>query len=212
MTATATVLHYPLSFAKLTDEQIVALAQAGNTEAMEYMLRKYRPMVRRKAQTCFIQGADRIDTIQEGMIGLFKAIRDYRDDRNTTFQTFAELCVKCQIKTAISKVGDKTFASMVHFEEISARAGLELVERLFRPESQQADPYRVIASAETVRELQVVVRDLLSDFEFRVCCLSLGGLSHKQIADVLGCKPKSADNARQRIHSKMNRCIALIRR
>ena len=192
-------------FADMTDEDVVALSQSGDGQALAYLLDKYKNFVRSKARSYFLIGADHEDIVQEGMIGLYKAIRDFKSVKLTSFRAFAELCVKRQIITAI-----KTATRQKHFplnsyvslnkplyDEESDRTLLDVIEgRVTNPED-------LYISQEDLSSIQNQIGELLSDLEQQVLSAFLDGKSYQEIAALLGRHVKSIDNALQRVKRKL---------
>jgi len=192
-------------FADMADEDIVALSQGGDGQALAYLLDKYKNFVRSKARSYFLIGADHEDIVQEGMIGLYKAIRDFKSAKLTSFRAFAELCVKRQIITAI-----KTATRQKHFplnsyvslnkplyDEESDRTLLDVIEgRVTNPED-------LYISQEDLSSIQNQIGELLSDLEQQVLSAFLDGKSYQEIAEMLGRHVKSIDNALQRVKRKL---------
>lgn len=194
----------------LTDEEIVNLAKHGNVEGLEYLINKYKNFVRAKARTYFLIGADREDIIQEGMIGLYKAIRDYRVDRQASFRAFAEICVTRQIITAI-----KTATRQKHiplnsyvslnkpvFDEESERTLAEVVTT-----GKASNPEDLFINQENLMDIESTMHRILSPLEQRVVNLYLEGKSYVEIADQLGRHVKSVDNALQRVKRKLEQYL-----
>ena len=196
-------------FSELTDEQVVFLAQDGDVPAHEYILAKYKNFVKSKAHTYFLIGADREDIVQEGMIGLYKSIRDFRPDKQATFHAFADLCVKRQIITAI-----KTATRQKHiplnsyvslnkpiYDEESERTLLDVIEgRISNPED-------LYISHEDLTCIRKQIVELLSPFEQQVLDAFLDGKSYQDIAEILGRHVKSVDNALQRVKKKLTKAM-----
>ena len=192
-------------FADMADEDIVALSQAGDGQALAYLLDKYKIFVRSTARSYCLIGADHEDIVQEGMIGLYKAIRDFKSVKLTSFRAFAELCVKRQIITAI-----KTATRQKHFplnsyvslnkplyDEESDRTLLDVIEgRVTNPED-------LYISQEDLSSIQNQIGELLSDLEQQVLSAFLDGKSYQEIAEMLGRHVKSIDNALQRVKRKL---------
>ena len=192
-------------FDRLTDEEIVALAQNDDDEALTWLLDKYKNFVRSKARSYFLIGADHEDIVQEGMIGLFKSIRDYKPTRLSSFRAFAELCVKRQIITAI-----KTATRQKHFplnsyvslnkplyDEESDRTLLDVIEgRITNPED-------LFISQEELERIQSEISTTLSPLEQQVLAAFLNGKSYQEIAEMLDRHVKSIDNALQRVKRKL---------
>lgn len=199
------------AFATMTDEEIVLESQQhNNVLAQEYLLHKYRNFVRAKARSYFLIGAEREDIIQEGMIGLYKAIRDFRADKQASFRAFAELCVTRQIITAI-----KTATRQKHiplnsyvslnkpiYEEDSDRTLLDVISGV-----KVANPEDMIISREEFSDIESKMNDILSDLEWKVLMSYLDGKSYQEIAAELGRHIKSIDNALQRVKRKLEKYI-----
>lgn len=199
------------AFAKMTDEEIVLEAQLhNNVLAQEYLLHKYRNFVRAKARSYFLIGAEREDIIQEGMIGLYKAIRDYKSDKQSSFRAFAELCVTRQIITAI-----KTATRQKHiplnsyvslnkpiYEEDSDRTLLDIISGV-----KVANPEDMIISREEFSDIENKMNNILSDLEWKVLMSYLDGKSYQEIAEELERHIKSIDNALQRVKRKLEKYI-----
>ena len=198
-------------FESMTDEEIVLQAkQADNALAQEFILHKYRNFVRAKARSYFLIGAEREDIIQEGMIGLYKAIRDFRDDKLSSFRAFAELCVTRQIITAI-----KTATRQKHiplnsyvslnkpiYEEESDRTLLDIISGV-----KVANPEDMVISREEFADIENRMNDILSDLEWKVLMSYLDGKSYQEIAVELDRHIKSIDNALQRVKRKLEKYI-----
>lgn len=198
-------------FANMTDEEIVLDAQLNNNVlAQEYLLHKYRNFVRAKARSYFLIGAEREDIIQEGMIGLYKAIRDYKSDKQSSFRAFAELCVTRQIITAI-----KTATRQKHiplnsyvslnkpiYEEDSDRTLLDVISGV-----KVANPEDLVISREEFNDIENKMNNILSDLEWKVLMSYLDGKSYNEIAEELDRHIKSIDNALQRVKRKLEKYI-----
>lgn len=194
----------------LTDEEVVELARENDALAQEYLINKYKNFVRAKARSYFLVGADREDIIQEGMIGLYKAIRDFRSDKLASFRAFAELCITRQIITAI-----KTATRQKHiplnsyvslnkpiFDEDSDRTLLDVL-----PISKITDPEELVISREEFIDIEEKMEEFLSDLEWKVLMAYLEGKSYQEIATDLNRHVKSIDNALQRVKRKLERYI-----
>ena len=191
----------------LTDEQLVKQAQSGNLDAEEYLIRKYKDMVRKRSQLYFIIGADTEDVVQEGMIGLFKAIKSYREQRDTSFHTFAELCITRQIITAI-KVASRMKHSPLN-TSISLNRPLSddddaesTLEQTLRSDS-NFDPEAQIMLKDAMKSIISNEEKLFSTFEMQVWNEYLQGKDYKAIAENLGKSVKAVDNAIQRTKKKI---------
>ncbi|MBQ8137309.1 MAG: RNA polymerase sporulation sigma factor SigH [Clostridia bacterium] len=196
-------------YAEMTDEEIVAACQAGDGDAMVYLLDEYKNFVRGKARSYFLIGADHEDIVQEGMIGLYKAIRDFRPDKQTSFRVFADLCVKRQIITAIkTATRQKHFALNSYvslnkpvFDEESDRTLLDVIEgRVTNPED-------LFISKEDLGNIQTQLNALLSGLELQALADFLDGKSYQEIAEHLGRHVKSIDNALQRVKRKLTKYL-----
>ena len=193
-------------YEEMTDEQIVQLAQAGEEPALVYLLNKYKNFVRSKARSYFLIGADHEDIVQEGMIGLFKAIRDYREDRLSSFRAFAELCITRQIITAI-----KTATRQKHiplnsyvslnkpiYDEESDRTLLDVIT-----EGYLANPEDVLINREDMSLIEVRIAQSLSPLERQVLAKYLQGKRYQEISRDMKRQIKSIDNALQRVKRKL---------
>jgi RNA polymerase sporulation-specific sigma factor len=198
-------------FENMMDEEIVAdVKDNDNTVALEYLINKYRNFVRAKARSYFLIGAEREDIIQEGMIGLYKAIRDFRNDKLSSFRAFAELCVTRQIITAI-----KTATRQKHiplnsyvslnkpiYDEDSDRTLLDVLSG-----SKISDPEELVISREEFIDIEGKMCEILSDLEWKVLMSYLDGKSYQEIAVELDRHVKSIDNALQRVKRKLERYL-----
>ena len=194
--------------ADASDEQLVAMAREGDDEALGALLDRYRGFARSKARSYFLVGADREDVVQEGMIGLYKAIRDYNPDRQSTFRGFAELCVSRQIITAIKtatrqKHGPLNNYVSFHRPVLADDEGERCLADVL-PSIQISDPAELVVSAERIRALQEHFDEALSDLEAEVLALYVDGKSYQEIAEMLQRHVKSIDNALQRIKRKLD--------
>lgn len=194
----------------LTDEEVVELAKYGNVGALEFLINKYKNFVRAKARTYFLIGADREDIIQEGMIGLYKAIRDYRYDRQASFRAFAEICVTRQIITAI-----KTATRQKH---IPLNSYVSLNKPVFDEESERTlgevvitekdgNPEDLFINQENLMDIESTMNKILSPLEQEVVGLYLEGKSYQEIAEQLDRHVKSVDNALQRVKRKLEQYL-----
>ena len=194
-------------FNSLKDEELVIMAHEGSTTAEEFLIRKYKGLARVKAQQYFIVGADNDDVMQEGMIGIFEAIRDYDVDSEASFRTFAELCVTRQIISAIKRANRKKHQILndslsLNSEDKNADdAGDALLEHIAAGEG--VDPESLTLMNEVTSYLKADGLDVLSPFENKVWTEMRRGLTYREIAEALGKTPKSVDNAIQRIKKKI---------
>ncbi len=192
---------------EVSDEVLVARYQQGDGRAIEVLLDRYRDFPRAKARSYFLVGADRDDIIQEGLIGLYKAIRDYQPGNNASFRTFADVCITRQILTAVKtatrhKHGPlNTGISLATPMSVSDDPDRVLADVLEAPRS--SDPAELVVSMEGVTSIRVAFIGSLSRFEAEVLSLYLGGSSYQEIAELLSRHVKAIDNALQRIKKKL---------
>ncbi|MBS6889380.1 RNA polymerase sporulation sigma factor SigH [Clostridium paraputrificum] len=199
-------------FDEKLDEEIVLEAKNGNVRAQEYLISKYENFVKAKAKSYFLIGADKEDIYQEGMIGLYKAIRDFKPDKLTSFKAFAELCVTRQIITAIKTATRQkhiplnTYVSLNKpiYEEESDRTLLDVLAG-FRI----TDPEELVISQEQMEHIEGEISKVLSDLELEVLTSYLDGKSYQEIACDLDRHAKSIDNALQRVKRKLEKCLHL---
>ncbi|SEF95862.1 RNA polymerase, sigma 30 subunit, SigH [Caloramator fervidus] len=201
---------YNYDFDNMMDEEIVALAQEGNKFAEEYLINKYINYVKSKTKSYFLVGADKEDIFQEGMIGLFKAIRDFKNDKLSSFRAFAELCITRQIITAIKAATRQKHVPLncyislnkPMFEEESERTLIDIVSTLHI-----SDPEEVIISKEERKKIEKKMKEILSDLEIEVLKSYLSGKSYQEIACDLDRHAKSIDNALQRVKRKLEKLL-----
>ncbi len=191
---------------ELADDHLVVLFRQGDVAALELLLERYRRFARSKARTYFLVGADFDDIEQEGMIGLFKAVRDYRPDRQSSFRAFAELCVTRQIITAIKTATRQKHQPLNQYVSLSGQRAPETaddrqVDELL--DHQVPDPADEVVSAESMAELRAMMAEMLSRLEVEVLRLYVEGRSYQEISALLGRHVKSIDNALQRIKRKL---------
>ncbi|BAS29106.1 RNA polymerase sporulation sigma factor SigH [Limnochorda pilosa] len=197
-------------FERLDDEEVVEFAREGDEAALEFLIDKYRNFVRAKARSYFLIGADREDIIQEGMIGLYKAIRDFRAEKLASFRAFAELCITRQMITAI-----KTATRQKH---IPLNSYVSLNKPMYDEESDRtlmdvlsgtrvSDPEELVISQEEFNDIESKMNGFLSPLEWKVLMFYLEGKSYQEIADDLSRHVKSIDNALQRVKRKLERYL-----
>ena len=195
-------------FDELSDEELVEQVHLGNTNALDYLITKYRLFVKVKARSYFLIGADKEDIIQEGMIGLYKAIRDFRGDKLASFRAFAELCITRQIITAI-----KTATRQKH---IPLNSYVSLDKPMYDEDSERTlmdvitsplsdNPEHLMINREEYSRLEGQMSEVLSELEQQVLVLYLEGRSYNEISSLLNRSTKSIDNALQRIKRKLER-------
>ena len=194
----------------LTDEEIVSLAKNGETIALEFLISKYKNFVRSKARTYFLIGADREDIIQEGMIGLYKAIRDYRYDRQTSFHSFAEICVTRQIITAIKTATRQKHMPLNSYVSLNKPVYEEESERTLSDvitQGKAGNPEDLFIDQEDFLDIESTMQRILSPLEQDVVNLYLEGKSYVEIAQQLDRHVKSVDNALQRVKRKLEQYL-----
>lgn len=196
------------NFSKLTDEELAVFAKENSSrEAEDVLLNRYKNLVKARVKAYFLVGGDNDDLVQEGMIGLFKAIRDFDSSKKVSFHSFAELCIKRQIFTAI-KTADRqkhqplnTYISLNKpvYDDISERT---LIEKISERES--IDPEKIYIMREKLNDIEKVINEKLSNLEKRVLILHMEGMSYQEIAEIIDKPTKSIDNALQRIKKKLD--------
>lgn len=201
-----------LIYKEMEDEVIVALAKNGDSLALDHLIYKYKNFVRAKSRSYFLIGADKEDIVQEGLIGLYKSIRDFNGDKLSSFRAFAELCITRQIITAI-----KTATRQKHiplnsyvslnkpiYDEESDRTLLDIIVG-----AKATDPEELIISKEELKHIECKMGEVLSSLELEVLSLYVQGLSYQEISEELGRHVKSVDNALQRVKRKLERCLEI---
>lgn len=197
---------------RMTDEQLLCDYKNGNQEIMDYLMVKYKSMVRKKARAMYLLGGENEDLIQEGMIGLIKAVRDFDETQKTSFSSFAELCVSRQMYSAIEASNRKKHLplnSYVSLYEDSEQEGegrsLPLIDTI--ESSKENDPEVLYFGKEYTEAFAEQLKELLSPLENHVLYLHLMGTDYRTIAELLGKSPKSVDNALQRIKTKAQKIL-----
>jgi RNA polymerase sporulation-specific sigma factor len=190
------------------DEYLVALAKQGKIHAEDRLVRRYHGFVRLKASSYFLIGGESDDLIQEGLVGLYKAIRDYRPERESSFRNFAELCITRQIITAVKTATRNKHTplnSYVSFSQTPAAGGEEGEPTMadVLPGSTVHDPVNQVISTEEIQSLVGCITSVLSDLESNVLSLYLDGRSYEEVAERLECDTKTVDNALQRVKRKV---------
>jgi RNA polymerase sporulation-specific sigma factor len=198
---------------QVEDGFLIALAKQGNPDAYHRLVRRYYGFVRLKASSYFLAGGDAEDLIQEGLVGLYKAIRDYRTDRESSFRNFAELCITRQIITAVKTATRNKHVPLNQYVSFSSTPAGDagdsdstLDEML--PGSPIHDPVNQVISSEELRALVACLSTALSELESRVLALYLDGHSYEEVGHRLGCDCKTVDNALQRVKRKVGQHLA----
>lgn len=199
---------------ELSENEIILIAQNRNDEAMTYLMEKYKGLVRQKVRTLFLIGGDKDDLVQEGMIGLYKAICDYSPDKEASFKTFADLCISRQVYTAI-KTSNRmknqplnsyiSIYSSAYSDENALADGDFIIDQEIR--ASQLNPEEIIIDRENVSRIEKNLFAYLSKMETKVLELYLDGMTYQEIASYMAKSPKSIDNALQRIKSKLQKQI-----
>ena len=206
------IVQVTQDFERFNDEELIEMVHQGNTDALDYLITKYRLLVRAKARSYFLIGADKEDIVQEGMIGLYKAIRDFKGDKLASFRAFAELCITRQIITAI-----KTATRQKH---IPLNSYISLDKPIFDEESDRTlmdvltgaimdDPEELMIHREEFGYLEEKMSEILSELELQVLALYLDCQSYHEISAKLNRHVKSIDNALQRVKRKLERHLVL---
>ncbi len=187
----------------VTDEQLIEQLRGGQTKVMDYLMEKYKNLVRKRANALYLIGGETEDLIQEGMIGLFKAVQDYRSDKEVSFYHFAELCVNRQMYTAVEASQRKKHTPLNTYVSLDAGQEKESVYLESGNHPQTLNPETLFISQETVRLLLKQANERLSPMERQALALYLEGMNYHQIAEHMGKTPKAVDNALQRIRGKI---------
>lgn len=182
---------------EISDEELILRFKNGESEILDYLMEKYKDMVRKKARAMFLIGGDNDDLIQEGMIGLFKAIRDYRPEKESSFYHFAELCISRQMYTAIEASNRKKHAPLNSYVSLSEPESGGIGELL------ETSPEQMMIDRENVAQIKERIEKSLSDMEKEVLAYYMQGMNYVQIAEIMERSPKSIDNALQRIKNKL---------
>lgn len=201
-------------YSDMEDEDVLVRVQSGCKQGMEYLIEKYKPLVRAKTRTYFMVGADREDIVQEGMIGLFKAVRDYKSEKRIPFKVFADICITRQIITAV-----KTATRQKHiplnsyvslnkkiFDEDSEKALIEVI-----PEDSISNPESLFINKEDYNLIENKIIEQLSPFEMEVLSKYISGIAYQDIARQLDKPVKSVDNALQRLKKKIEKSVQMAR-
>ena len=197
---------------RMTDEQLLCDYKNGNQEIMDYLMVKYKSMVRKKARAMYLLGGENEDLIQEGMIGLIKALRDFDVTQKTSFSSFAELCVSRQMYSAIEASNRKKHLPLNSYvslyedsEQVGEGRSLPLIDTI--ESSKENDPEVLYFGKEYTEAFAEQLKELLSPLENHVLYLHLMGTDYRTIAELLGKSPKSVDNALQRIKTKAQKIL-----
>ncbi|MDE7184896.1 MAG: RNA polymerase sporulation sigma factor SigH [Lachnospiraceae bacterium] len=203
----------PDIYAVFTDEELIDRLRDGDAQITDYIMNKYKNLVRKKAKSMYILGADNDDLIQEGMIGLFKAVRDYDAGRDASFYTFADLCISRQMYNAVQASRREKHAPLNTYISLYADiteaegdgGGMKLLNTI--ASAVETNPEQLMIDRENVADIEAMIEKELSSFEKQVLDLYLTGMSYSQIARVLSRDEKSTDNALQRLKSKLRKAV-----
>ncbi len=212
MSGTSELITPSLELDRLEDTELVEQARGGEERAIEVLLARYRNFARSKARSYFLAGSEREDVVQEGMIGLFKAIRDFDLKQTTPFRAFAELCISRQILTAIKTANRHKHHPLNSSVSLDAPAygdddTTSVADHLMSP-TRTSDPAELVISSEEIEALRASMSRNLTELEGEVLTLYMDGKSYEEIAGTLGNHVKSIDNALQRIKRKLERHIS----
>lgn len=201
----------------ITDEELIDRQRSGERQITDYIMDKYKNLVRKKAKSMYILGADNDDLIQEGMIGLFKAVRDYDAGRDASFYTFADLCISRQMYNAVQASRREKHAPLNTYISLYADmteteggqngngSGMKLLNTI--ASAVETNPEQLMIDRENVADIEAIIEKELSGFEKQVLDLYITGMSYSQIAGVLSRDAKSTDNALQRLKAKLRRAV-----
>jgi RNA polymerase sporulation-specific sigma factor len=189
----------------MTDEELIEALRKGENEIIDYLMNKYKNLVRKKAKALYLIGGDTDDLIQEGMIGLFKAVRDYRADKESSFYHFADLCIARQLYTAVEASQRKKHSPLNSYIPLYTDSGdsddLNLENALSSMD--ELNPEKMVIYQENLKAFQKKVSDSLSSMEKEVLTYYLQGYDYIRIAEAMGKEPKAIDNALQRLKKKL---------
>lgn len=197
-----------MNYTKQSDENLILLIQEGNQDATEYLLKKYSPLVKKSIRTLYLIGADTEDLSQEGMIGLFKAIQNYKPGRDATFYTYAKICIDRQIYSAIKASNRKKHSPLNSYISLYTNAGegeAELIDNL--EAGNDSNPEHIVLDRENTSLFQQKLEASLSKLEKEVLHQYIDGKPYADIGASLGKSAKSVDNAVQRIREKVKKIL-----
>ena len=197
-------------YTNCSDDELIDRLRRGESAIMDYICDKYKNLVRSKAKSMFILGGDNEDLIQEGMIGLFKAVRDYDMGRDASFFTFAELCINRQMYTAVQAAQRKKHSPLNNYISLDGAAGGMEEGSIFSDmfaDNPRQNPEELFLDKERMAYLEKAIVEELSEFEKQVFDLYMTGMSYSQIAKVLGRDEKATDNALQRLKGKIKKML-----
>jgi len=195
-----------------SDEELIELYKEGNEIAIDFLFNKYKNLVRKKAKAMFIVGGDNDDLIQEGMIGLYKAIRDYDESKDASFRTFSSMCINRQMCTAVTTSNRKKHSPLNEYISLDMPVQSEKAEESTRLSDMlystfEQNPEDIFIDKESTDFIESKIGNVLSSYERQVLLLQMEGLDYVKIADKLGKTAKSVDNALQRIRNKLSEIV-----
>ncbi|WP_375091367.1 RNA polymerase sporulation sigma factor SigH (plasmid) [Peribacillus sp. RS7] len=198
------------NYTHMEDVMLVGKIQNGDEDALNYLIKKYRCVVQSKAMNYFLTGGDKEDVFQEGMIGLFKAIRDYKDCKKSSFRSFAELCITRQIITAVKAAIRQKHSPLNNYVSLyrpiyQGESEQSLIEII--PEQRQIDPVTILIKSEEISDIELNLAEVLSELESSVVDLYLEGQTYYEISKKLNVQIKTVDNALQRVKRKLERYL-----
>ncbi|MED4532068.1 RNA polymerase sporulation sigma factor SigH [Metabacillus fastidiosus] len=199
-------------YAKLEDKVLIRMAHNGDSEALSFLINKYQKFVRNKARSYFLIGADKEDIVQEGMIGLFKGIRDFKEDKMVSFMAFADLCITRQIITAIKTATRQKHGPLNSYISLDKplyddESNYTLMDMI--PRGKVTNPETLVINKENAANIELKIAELLTDLERRVLALYIDGQSYIEISKTLNIHVKSIDNALQRVKRKLERHLEM---
>lgn len=195
-----------------SDEELIELYKEGNEIAIDFLFNKYKNLVRKKAKAMFIVGGDNDDLIQEGMIGLYKAIRDYDESKDASFRTFSSMCINRQMCTAVTTSNRKKHSPLNEYISLDMPVQSEKAEESTRLSDMlysavEQSPEEIFIDKESTDFIESKIGNVLSSYERQVLLLQMEGLDYVKIAEKLGKTAKSVDNALQRIRNKLSEIV-----
>ena len=192
-----------MDYQKYTDEELIVKLRSGDAEITDYIMEKYKPLVRKKTNVLYLIGGETEDLIQEGMIGLFKAVRDFNAEKEASFFTFAELCIDRQLSSALEASNRKKHQPLNNYVSFSSQDNGEGIDLDQIIADQALSPEQMLIEEEIKEEFYSRLEEKLSPMEKKVLYLYLEGKGYIQIAEIMDKTPKSIDNTLQRIRGKV---------
>ncbi len=196
-------------FASLSEEEVALAAKSGNQDATEWIVNRYKEFIKMRSHSFFLAGADQEDVMQEGMLGLYKAILGFEDNKGASFKTFAELCINRQIMSAVKLAGRKKHLPLNNYVSIDGQSGEETSGEAIdlTAENTENNPEQILIEQENIDGIHGQIDKVLSKFEAEVMVHHLNGVNYQDIAKLLDREPKAIDNALQRIKKKLEKFL-----